>query len=312
MVWYLCDMRTYMSKETYIYAKRPTYMQTDVHKIPIYERLTKETYTHEKKPANEPYIHNKKNQHQDGLTPVWHDDIYVKRDLHIRKETYKKYKSMRDWQKRPIHMQRNLQTSPIFTTKKTNTNMVWYLRDMTTYMLKETYRQRDQQKRHIHANRDLQKSLIHTQRHIHMQRHIQTSPVFTKKKEQQQHGSIPVWHDDIKRPTKETFKRGICVRKKTGTFVCQTLDLIYLCVMHTKRDLRERPMWTKRDQYICASQTWSNSFVRDVYEKRPAKETYKRDLQKRPMWTKRDQYICVSNTWSDTFVRDVYEKRPKK
>ena len=71
-------------------------------------------------------------------------------------------------------------------------------------------------------------------------------------------------------------------------------------------------MWTKTDQNICASQTWSNSFVRDVYEKRPAKETYKRDLQKRPMWTKRDQYICVSNTWSDTFVRDVYEKRPKK
>ena len=255
MVWYLCDMRTYMSKETYIYAKRPTYMQTDVHKIPIYERLTKETYTHEKKPANEPYIHNKKNQHQDGLTPVWHDDIYVKRDLHIRKETYKKYKSMRDWQKRPIHMQRNLQTSPIFTTKKTNTNMVWYLRDMTTYMLKETYRQRDQQKRHIHANRDLQKSLIHTQRHIHMQRHIQTSPVFTKKKR-----TTTTWLDTcVTWWHKETYKR----------------------------DLQKRHMCTKKDRYICVSNAWSDIFVRDAYEKRPTRETYVNE--------NRPKHLCITN-----------------
>jgi len=87
-----------------------------------------------------------------------------------------------------------------------------------------------------------------------------------------------------KRPTKETCKRGLCQRKETNTFMCQTLDLIYLCVMYTKIDL----------------------------QKRLTQETYKRDLQKRPMCTKRDPYICVSHTWSDTFVRDVYEKRPTK
>jgi len=232
MVWHLCDIMTYMSKETYIYAKRPTKSTN------IWETDKRDLYTCKGTYERALYLQKKKDQLQHGLIPAWHDDIFVKRDLHIRKQINKRDLFMQtETYKKVLCTERNIQTSPIFTKKK-KTTTTWPDTCATWWYIcqkRPTYTQRDRQKRPIYGKRDLQK------RPIHMKRNLHKSPLFTTTK------------INTEMVSKEIDKRDLSMRKETYKRDLYTWKETYTRTLHLQQQ-RPTPRWSDACvtwRYIC-------------------------------------------------------------